>query len=80
MNPLPKCWNFKDDCVPNGSTGKVAAWGGSYFFMIYDVFFERKILLENQQKLHYLQNKQKLHYLRYQAICRFFLRNKADQV
>ena len=25
--PLLKCWHFEDDCVPNGSTGKVAAWG-----------------------------------------------------
>ena len=25
--PPPKCWHFEDDCVPNGSTGKVAAWG-----------------------------------------------------
>ena len=22
-----KCWNFEGDCVPNGSTGKVATWG-----------------------------------------------------
>ena len=22
-----KCRNFEDDCVPNGSTGKVVAWG-----------------------------------------------------
>ena len=22
----PICWHFEDDCVPNGSTGKVAAW------------------------------------------------------
>ena len=22
-----KCSNFGDDCVPNGSTGKVATWG-----------------------------------------------------
>ena len=29
---------LKDDCVPNGSTDKVAAWGGSYLFMKYDVF------------------------------------------
>ena len=21
------CWNFEGDCVPNGSTGKVATWG-----------------------------------------------------
>ena len=36
-----KCWNFENDCVPNGSTDKVAAWGGgggSYLFMQYDVF------------------------------------------
>ena len=26
-NTPPKCWHFEDDCVPNGSTGKVAAWG-----------------------------------------------------
>ena len=26
-NLPPKCWNFEDDCVPNGSTDKVAAWG-----------------------------------------------------
>ena len=25
--PPPKCWHIEDDCVPNGSTGKVAAWG-----------------------------------------------------
>ena len=37
-NPPPKCWHFEDDCVPNGSTGKVAAWVGSYLFMKYDVF------------------------------------------
>ena len=24
----PKCWYFEDDCVPNGSTGKVSAGGG----------------------------------------------------
>ena len=39
--PPPKCWHFEDDCVPNGSTGKVAGWGGgggSYLFMKYDVF------------------------------------------
>ena len=24
--PPPKWWNFGDDCVPNGSTGKVAVW------------------------------------------------------
>ena len=22
-----KCWNFEGNCVPNGSTGKVATWG-----------------------------------------------------
>ena len=21
-----KCWSFEDDCMQNGSTGKVAAW------------------------------------------------------
>ena len=26
-NPPSKCWHFEDDCVPNRSTGKVAAWG-----------------------------------------------------
>ena len=25
--PPPICWHFEDDCVPNGSTGKVAPWG-----------------------------------------------------
>ena len=28
--PPPKCWHIEYDCVicvPNGSTGKVAAWG-----------------------------------------------------
>ena len=35
---LVKCWNFEGDCVPNGSTGKVATWEGSYLFMKYDVF------------------------------------------
>ena len=24
--PPPKCWDFEDDCVPNGYTGKVAVW------------------------------------------------------
>ena len=24
--PPPKCWYFEDNCVPNGSTGKVADW------------------------------------------------------
>ena len=33
-----ECLNIEDDCVPNGSTDKIAAWGGSYLFMKYDVF------------------------------------------
>ena len=36
--PPPNCRNFENDCVLNGSTGKVAAWGGSYLFMKYDIF------------------------------------------
>ena len=31
--------NFEDDCVTDGSTGKVAVWG-SYLFMKYDVFIQ----------------------------------------
>ena len=36
--PPPKCWNFEDDGVPNGSTGNVAAGGVLILFMKYDVF------------------------------------------
>ena len=25
--PPPKCCQFENECVPHGSTGKVAAWG-----------------------------------------------------
>ena len=39
MGIPPKCWHFEDDCVPNGSSDKIAAWGGgSSLFMKYDVF------------------------------------------
>ena len=44
---LPEIWNFEDDCVPNGSTSKVAAWGGSYLFMKYDVFRQNAFFLRN---------------------------------
>ena len=38
MGIPPENWIFEDDCEPNSSTGKVAAWGGSYLFMKCDVF------------------------------------------
>ena len=30
-NRNPPEMHFENDCVPNGSTGKVAAWGGFLF-------------------------------------------------
>ena len=43
--PPPKCWNFEDDCVPNGSTGKVAH-GCSYLSKNYDVFRQNAVFLK----------------------------------
>ena len=39
-----KCWNFEGDCVPNGSTGKVATWG--VLIYLWNMTFSDKINAE----------------------------------
>ena len=49
--PPPKCLYFGDDCVPNGSTGKVAAWG--VLIYSWNMTFSDKMLISFKQIVKY---------------------------